>query len=347
MKVSFIIPVYNVQQYLPRCLDSILGQTVEDWEAVCVNDGSTDGSGSILREWAARDSRIVVVDKPNGGLSDARNAGVAIARGEYIVFVDSDDYIHPQTLEIALSVQRRSNADMVSWYKDTKYRNTQIVRDILHLDSVNFKPAAYRTRYDADAVEYDLTDDVFSVATEITHQKDILRPIKHCYVWRHLIRREILEGIDFVKGIAFEDFPWWSSVMLKSPKIAYTSLPLYFYCYNKGSIDVGSTRGRKVDAWIKGLLISVNEYSEKATAYQMDCWSRNFKWPVIRKHIARFLPAIKRDNPYFDSIADGLKRLQDTGAFVSAAGSCDKKAAAQIETFLEGYFSKSQLSGSR
>ena len=99
--ISVIIPIYNVEKYLRRCLDSVKNQTFQDWEAICVNDGSPDNSAAILAEFAAGDARFKVVNKENGGLSDARNAGMQVATGEYILYLDSDDFIHPQTLEIA------------------------------------------------------------------------------------------------------------------------------------------------------------------------------------------------------------------------------------------------------
>ena len=101
--VSIIIPVYNVEKYLRRCLDSVLGQTFPDWEAICVNDGSPDGSRAIVEEYAKADPRFILYDKPNGGLSDARNFGLSKAGGEYVVFLDSDDFIHPQTGTIRTS----------------------------------------------------------------------------------------------------------------------------------------------------------------------------------------------------------------------------------------------------
>lgn len=95
--ISIIVPVYNVEAYLCRCIDSILAQTFTDFELILVDDGSPDNCSSICDEYAKKDSRIVVVHKENGGLSDARNTGLDIAKGEYIGFVDSDDFIHPQT----------------------------------------------------------------------------------------------------------------------------------------------------------------------------------------------------------------------------------------------------------
>lgn len=100
--VSVIIPVYNTEAYLPRCLDSLLAQTYTDFEIICVDDGSTDNSGRICDEYARKDSRIRVVHIPNGGVSNARNTGLELARGEYILFVDSDDWVEPKHVELLL-----------------------------------------------------------------------------------------------------------------------------------------------------------------------------------------------------------------------------------------------------
>ena len=99
MKFSIIIPIYNVEQYLCDCLDSVLNQSFSDWEAICVNDGSTDGSAAILEEYVVKDKHFKIVTQPNGGLSSARNRGMEMAKGDYIVFLDSDDWLELGALE--------------------------------------------------------------------------------------------------------------------------------------------------------------------------------------------------------------------------------------------------------
>lgn len=99
MKFSVIIPVYNVESYLQACLDSVLNQTFEDWEAICVNDGSTDNSTAIMEEYGHKDVRFKLVNQPNGGLSAARNTGLKAAAGEYVLFLDSDDWLESNALE--------------------------------------------------------------------------------------------------------------------------------------------------------------------------------------------------------------------------------------------------------
>ena len=111
--ISVVIPVYNVESYLTECVDSVVCQSYTDWEAILVDDGATDSSGRICDEYARKDPRIRVIHRENGGLSAARNTGLAEAKGEYVYFLDSDDYILPQTLEHLLETARRERADVV------------------------------------------------------------------------------------------------------------------------------------------------------------------------------------------------------------------------------------------
>lgn len=113
IKISVVIPVYNVEKYLRECVDSVLCQTYTDYEVILVDDGSTDSGGQICDEYALKDPRIRVIHQPNGGLSAARNTGLAAAQGEYVYFLDSDDYIEAQTLEHLVSLANKEAADIV------------------------------------------------------------------------------------------------------------------------------------------------------------------------------------------------------------------------------------------
>ncbi|MDE7253390.1 MAG: glycosyltransferase [Acetatifactor sp.] len=113
MILSVIVPVYNTKAYLPRCLDSILKQQISDMEIICVDDGSTDGSGEILDQYAARDTRIQVIHKANAGLVAARKSGLEVARGTYTAYVDSDDWIEPEMYKTLCDVAKQYGADMV------------------------------------------------------------------------------------------------------------------------------------------------------------------------------------------------------------------------------------------
>ena len=112
--VSIIVPVYNVENYLKECIDSILMQTYKNIEVILINDGSSDSSGKLCDEYKEKDIRIKVVHKTNGGLSDARNLGLDICKGEYISFVDSDDYVSPIFVEIYMQAMQEGNCDIVA-----------------------------------------------------------------------------------------------------------------------------------------------------------------------------------------------------------------------------------------
>ena len=112
-KISIIVPVYNVEKYIRRCLDSIAAQTFTDWECICVDDGTPDASGKICDEYAQKDGRFVVIHKENGGVSSARNVGLDVAKGEYVTFCDSDDWVEKEMLEVFYNTALKNDAEVV------------------------------------------------------------------------------------------------------------------------------------------------------------------------------------------------------------------------------------------
>ena len=234
-KISIIIPMYGVEKYLRRCLDSVQNQTFKDWQAICVDDGSPDKSGEIAEEYASRDKRFIVVHKENGGLSDARNFGMPYAKGEYIMYLDSDDFIHPQTMEIAYSLAQKNNSDIVSFTYDRFYRPQLMVYHKLGLDTDSVRPCGIKKKYNINEIKSKTVTDIYEYATDSAH--NAFNPnrkwlIKHCQVWKNMYRRDLIADVPFIRGILFEDFPWWSLVMLKSPRVTIVNLPLYYYIPN-------------------------------------------------------------------------------------------------------------------
>lgn len=210
-KISVIIPVYNVEEYLPVCLDSVLAQTFSDFEAVCVNDGSPDNSAAILEKYAKKDARIKVVSRPNGGLSAARNTGLENACGEYIYFLDSDDYIHPQLLEILYKEICDDGCDFVS----SRFQKVKGKTDSF---------PSYKD-YKTVIVEKPLV--------ELCRNKKLLS----VNVWSKLYRRKALGDLQFIPGLIYEDLPFTCACMERCKKGKVIELPLYCYLQRGDSLS--------------------------------------------------------------------------------------------------------------
>ena len=297
-KISIIIPMYKVEKYLRRCLDSVQNQTFKDWQAICVDDGSPDKSGDIAEEYAKKDKRFVVVHKENGGLSDARNAGLPYAKGKYIMYLDSDDFIHPQTMEIAYKFAEENNSDIVSFQYDRAYRPRLMLRHFLHMSTDNVVPRGIKKKYNLEKIKTRTTDDVFELATEKTHNKTNPNRkwlIKHCQVWKNLYKKSLIKDIPFVKGIVFEDFPWWSEVMLKKPRVTVVPLPLYYYIPNFGGIVLSEKQLRIMKCLCVGIKESYKLYEKKADTEQMKKWQENFLWFFVKKAFGK-IKYLKTEN---------------------------------------------------
>ena len=210
--VSIIIPVYNTAQYLKRCLDSIINQTLEDIEIICINDGSTDNSPQVLQEYAAKDNRIKLINQENQGLSCTRNNGMNLASGEYIGFVDSDDWIERDFYEKLYQAAQKYDADIAA-------------AGILQNNGERSKPFL-RIKKEQTA--------------HITEEKYKLCNIpRRCHVWNKIYRRKPLldTGLKFPPKRIFEDIVWSHIVIDKLNKLVTVPNTYYFYYETRGSIS--------------------------------------------------------------------------------------------------------------
>ena len=326
-KISIIIPMYGVEKYLRRCLDSVQRQTFAEWQAICVDDGSPDKSGEIAEEYARADKRFVVVHKENGGLSDARNAGMPKATGEYVMFLDSDDFIHPQTMEIAYSLAKQNKSDIVSFTYDRFYRPQLMVYHKLGFNTDNVVPFGIRKKYNIDKIKSRTINDVYEYATDSAH--NAFNPnrkwlIKHCQVWKNMYRRDLISDIPFIKGILFEDFPWWSRVMLRQPRVTIAPLPLYYYIPNFGGIVLSAKQLRIMMSLIAGIKDSFVLYRDQASAHQMKLWSENFLWFFVNWAF-RKIKYLKTDEE-LATARQAFTDLYDLGVFKSVPKSRSKLA---------------------
>lgn len=211
VKVSCIVPVYNSCKYLRRMLDSILGQSFNDFELILIDDGSTDSSGEICDEYASKDSKICVYHKENGGVSSARNLGLSKAEGKYIIFMDSDDLIAPNMLQALVTDLESNDADiaMCEW----------------------------------QAVSEDFLQD--QSLTRMSECEVIPDPVSKIYknkfmpqLVNKLIKRDILGKQTFDEGINYsEDYLFVSMLLLKTKSLTYRKEIMYFYITHKDSLS--------------------------------------------------------------------------------------------------------------
>ena len=209
--ISVIVPVYKVEPYLHQCVDSILGQTYTNLEVLLVDDGSPDRCGEICDEYAAQDTRVRVIHKANGGLSDARNAALEICTGDCIAFVDSDDWIEPEMYADMMDMMQEQKLDIVFC----------TVREIV--DGV---PADVRYHYFSDGTIMD--------AAQV--QKLALKDEIAAAVWMRLCRRECYEQVRFPVGRNYEDIAVTFLPFEHAEKVGFLDRPFYNYRINKTGI---------------------------------------------------------------------------------------------------------------
>ncbi|KAA8999770.1 glycosyltransferase [Paenibacillus spiritus] len=218
-EISIIVPCYKVEDYLEKCVESILGQTFANFELILVDDGSPDNCPAICDAYAERDSRIKALHKPNGGLSDARNFGLDIAVGRYIAFIDSDDWIAPDMLEQLHRAVTEQNADIAvcCHYSEEDGRAERI------------------NTFGGDAV----LGNVEAVTEIILDQR-----IKS-YAWDKLFKRELFDGVRYPVGIDYEDILTVYQLFIKASRVALVDRPLYYYV-KRGSSITGNSSVRKL-----------------------------------------------------------------------------------------------------
>lgn len=212
--ISVIVPVYNVERYIRQCVESILEQTYADLEIILVDDGSTDGSGSICDEYKLKDNRVVVIHKCNGGLSEARNAGLDIARGEYIGFVDSDDYIEPDMYEVLYKNCERYAADLAA-ARFVKFNTQGEVRKNFTENIEVFSREEMLRLFIVGDRRYEIT----------------------MSVWDRLYKRELISDLRFPVGKCYEDIVFSTKVIEKSKINVYIDRALYHYRLREDSIS--------------------------------------------------------------------------------------------------------------
>ena len=250
-QISVIVPMYRVENFIKGCLKSLQNQTFNDFECICVDDGSPDGSAAIASSIAATDARFKLVSQANAGLSAARNTGVSKACAPYVFFLDSDDYLHPQALEILIKTLKSNQVDVVNCALQT---TSQLYKNQYAM-------------YDMSKVPVKIIEDPLTYFCKN-------RKIKTGACLR-LYKKALIEQVPFIKGIHFEDVPFTCVCFDKIKKLAFVDLPLYYYYQNTASIMRSTFSTAKIDSYDR-IIRYLSDYFEKNDPERL---------PLVRRYV--------------------------------------------------------------
>lgn len=219
-EISVIVPVYKVEKYIQKCVDSILAQTFSDFEVILVDDGSPDICGDICDDYAKKDERIKVIHKENGGLSDARNAGMKLVNGNYVIFIDSDDYIEKDMFEYMYNNIQQNDADMATCGIYEVY---------------------------SDRIESQKQEKDFACTGEEAFRCILRGHTIRGEIWNKLIKKECVKDLEFPKGRIYEDIFYTVDLMQRVKKVAVGTEPKYYYLHREDSITGKAYRPQLFD----------------------------------------------------------------------------------------------------
>ena len=269
--ISIIIPVYKVEKYLEKCIQSVINQTYENLQIILVDDGSPDNCGKICDEYAKKDHRIEVIHKSNGGLSDARNKGLEIAKGEYIGFVDSDDYIEADMYEVLYNLLKQYNADV----------------SICNFYTVSQGKIAIKNA-DNGINEYNRIE----ILKEILSDRNI-----QSYAWNKLYKKELFDEIKYPIGKKYEDIGTTFYLLEKCNKVVVTGKSEYYYINRQDSIVNNVTESTITD-YIE-LIMQRYDYIEE-NIRELSSYNKDY--------LKRILKTAEKDIKSLNEVGDYTKK---------------------------------------
>ncbi len=277
--VSVIVPIYNIEDYLSYCLESIISQTYKDLEIILVDDGSTDGSGKICDVFAKKDNRIRVIHQENGGISYARNRGIREAIGEYILMPDGDDVLHPQMLEAVYSLITSGEYDFAMCFAEKVYEIPNAFHSIIDLSNSSV------------ISQNNCMGDLFYAFMKIRQL-----PV----VWNKLYRYEVIAGIDFIKT-SVEDVCFNTKVFLRTNSAILLHQKLYYWVQRSSSITHQAINNWYVDV-IKSYMFSLDAIPLDNQLYRFYCLKYMFKKALTTRHWTKGSPYHK----YAEEVTDSM-----------------------------------------
>lgn len=277
MKVSVIVPVYNVEKYLEKGLDSLAKQTLKDIEIIIVNDGSPDNSQKIIDKYVKKYPTMKCYIKENGGLSDARNYGIKKATGEYIAFMDSDDYVSEDTYEVMYNKAKEKDFDMVVCDLNYVYPNDELMEVTSGIASD--------------------TEDIKGIYTNI-----------YPAAWNKLYKKELLKDIEFKKGVWFEDVEFIHRLLPKVKSIGVVHRPFIQYVQREGSII--NTVNPKIYDYVSNMNGVVDYYKENKL---YDEYKKELEYAYVRYVYATFVKSVLRYEykDYMKAVDFAIKNVKE------------------------------------
>ena len=244
--ISIIVPIYNVEKYLVACVDSILNSTYQDFELILVDDGSTDLSGTICNEYELQDERVKVVHKQNRGLADARNAGLNISQGKYISFIDGDDVIHPNMLQVMVDAIQKDDYD----FSMVLHQEVSDSENIALLSNPKFGFSCRHRDINQEECLFGLISPVHS-------------DLKYNYVWNKLYKRSFVGDARFIVT-AIEDMEFNNRLYLKMNKAVLVEAELYYYVQRPSSLTHAGGVQRAVNR-LESFSLCLHEVPQRMT----------------------------------------------------------------------------------
>lgn len=280
VKLSIIVPVYNVERYLDRCIDSLLKQDIEDYEIILIDDESTDLSGQKCDTWAQKDDRIRVIHKKNAGAGFARNTGVEVAKGQYLAYVDSDDYVKEGAFKKIIFNMDKSGADACYFgYYDVFLNGKQ--------EQVSFPPK--KLQYSGEE-KYEFAKYIISSKPESTQ-------VKFCggYPWSGIVRKELVDRhriwFPSEKIVMNEDLFFNLEIVLHSEKIIIIPDYYYYYCHNENSLTISYQKDRFQNA--KNTYKTMVEKFSNYIKHDIDFYQR-----IERLFLSNLISCLKQEYTY-------------------------------------------------
>lgn len=344
-KLSFIVPVYNVAPYLRKCVDSLLAQDYDNYEIILVDDGSTDESPQICDEYVApslsaagtspfseADHSIIpirVIHQENGGLSAARNKGIKAAKGNYLCFVDSDDYWQPNVLGSLMAQVERENLDVLRF----DYQNVRVADGVqctvYGVEYEVFQP--YKHQHQMDS-QHAIVDGETYLNTRMGYA---------CYAWQFILRRDLIYTVHhtpytennalFSKGLHFEDVDWLPRMMLRAKRVNSTQTIVYNYFWREGSITLTQGNKEKIRKNVEDQMYIIEQYKDYLEHHPSCSWLKNMQSNMVVGVLTtvaqsfysernKYIDRLKNLNVFPLSIADQGKTYKRRAILVNILG---------------------------